>query len=313
MQLPVNGGRWSVEGLMPATIVLFGGARGPLLLILGTLVGLAAFAVMLWGLWLMFRRQIWWPAAMLLYFFPIWIMWGTRLKPRYMVPVTPILFVCLWMSLAALLRRVPGVWIVRVMLACVLLANVFPYCVELYIRRASHRDFYDIARQGAYGELVDIAGWIQANAPPDALVYTNQGAYRRVIEFLTGRDVIVTMKKKRDLGMKNAADAAQFELFSNRVNGPYAIVYFSQNNWPMFHWPFVKDATLAQHPRFWQLYVRKTPNGPLEPIDVPRNREYVHHIPPRKTYISTRPATLPSTRPAATQAATKPSTRPGTK
>src|SRR4029453_18994713 len=104
--------------------------------------GVSTFVVMLVGLWLLVWKRAWWLVGLMLYFFPIWFMWGTRVKPRYMLPVTPVIVVCLWMGMAALLKwwfargvhqgrgdgltRLAG----RVILAGGVLANVPTYGIE---------------------------------------------------------------------------------------------------------------------------------------------------------------------------------------
>jgi hypothetical protein len=361
VQLPVAGGRWGLEGLMPPMAFIFSDkTQGRLVAnvwvaIGGAMIGVTAFAVMLGGLWLLIRNRAWWPAVLMMYFFPIWLMWGTRVKPRYMLPVMPIIVVCLWLGFAWVLRwgfgrlnrlrdrtlghafpviqrgdpvnaaqvdstleargssrqagaqlgtfsRVAG----GVIVAGALLANVPTYAVEWYLRHGTNRDFYEVARKGGFAELIDIGAYVQHNVPKDAVIYTNRGWARRIVEYVTGRDVAVTRKNRRDLSIKNAADK-QMELIINRVPGRYAVLFYEQNPWPNFHLPFVKQQNeTTGGGKYWQLFAWDAQTNKFTPVNVPRDRAYLRDIPP-KNVGPTGPTTRPMPpKPPATQATTRP-------
>ena len=86
-----------------------------------------------------------------------------------MVPVAPVLFLFLWsgmtwltLLIAAVLKKrnvnAPAVGriIMMSLVGFILLGNLFPWSVEVFVRHLSKRDFYDVARRGAYAQLVDI-------------------------------------------------------------------------------------------------------------------------------------------------------------
>jgi hypothetical protein len=341
VQLPVAGGRWGLEGLMPPLMALYGDksqgrtVRNPVVAILGALLAVTAFGIMLGGTWLLVNKRAWWPALLMIYFFPIWFMWGTRVKPRYMLPVMPVIVVCLWLGFAAVLKwlfargetpntpghgaapdhqpsrgqrltRLAGASI----LAAGLLANIPTYAIEFYLRHGTRRDFFELARRGGYAELIDIGAYVQKHVPRDAIVYTNSGARRRTVEYLTGRDVAVTRKNRRDVSVKNADDP-QMEMVFNRVNGRYAVVFYEQQKWENFHLPLIKAAEeTSGGGKYWQLFSWDDAGKKFVPINVPRDRDYTRGVPP-KGVGPTGPTTRPMPpKPSATQATTKPTTTP---
>ena len=337
VQLPVAGGRWGLEGLMPPMAFIFsdktqGRAVANVWVALGgAMLGVTAFAVMLWGAWLLVRGRAWWPAALMIYFFPIWLMWGTRVKPRYMLPVMPIIVVCLWLGAAWVMGWVVSRWRRRraagedpgqprgylgtcsrvaggLILAGAVLANVPTYAIEWYLRHGTQRDFYELARKGGFAELVDIGAYVQKNVPADAIIYTNRGWARRIVEYVTGRDVAVTRKSRRDLSVKDAADK-QMELIINRVPGRYAVIFYEQHRWPNFHLPFVKRSEeTSGGGKYWQLFAWDPQANKFVPVNVPHDRGYLVGVPP-KYQGPEGPTTRPMPKPSTTRATTRPARR----
>jgi hypothetical protein len=274
----------------------------------------------------------------MMYFFPIWFMWGTRVKPRYMLPVTPVIVVCLWVGMVGVVRwwvfrgkrvedpRRAGGYVGRllrsggvsrvaggVILGGAVLANVPTYGIEFYLRHGTTRDFYEVSRKGGYAELVDIGAYVQKNVPKDAIIYTNRGWCRRIVEYVTGRDVAVTRRKRRDLSVKDARDP-HMELIFNRVPGRYAVIFYEQHAWPNFHLPFVKGSEETRGGgKYWQLFAWDEGTKKFVPVRVGRERGYLKGVVPKGVGV-VGPTTRPiPTKASATQASTKPSTRVATK
>lgn len=200
VDLPVTGGRWICEGLAAATKAIFDRGHGAVryvIYIVGIVVAMGALAVCFVGWLSMIRQRQWWIVGLATYFVPIWIHWGTRIKPRYMIPIAPILFLLLWAGLIAViswrrqqLRQSIAWGLALVLLGLFLLANAQTYALEMVLRRDSAHDFYDRARGGATAELVDICAYIRDHAGPDDRVWVNDdrgGMVPRVVSFMTGR------------------------------------------------------------------------------------------------------------------------------
>jgi len=201
---PVLGGRWVCEGMVMATVGIFENKAQPMK-ILGTTIALAGFILaIIGGVNLLLRRQ-WWVIGPALYFSFIWLQWGDRIKPRYMVPIAPILFLFVWAGmtwLVVLLAAQPkeSKWNTRnvgrvllwVLVGMVFLGNIFPWSVEFYVRHLSKRNFYDVARRSAYAQLVDIGAYAQQHVPAGQSIWTNAGAHRRIAYFLSGHKIETT-------------------------------------------------------------------------------------------------------------------------
>jgi hypothetical protein len=226
---PVFGGRWVSEGLVMATVVVFE-SKLEACKIIGTTVALTAFVLAIVGglyifldgqfrllslrsgrltlreRWhILLERGRWWVLGPALYFTFIWVQWGDRIKPRYMIPIAPILFLFVWRGMTWLVvllaaqpkeskwnTRVVGRVLLYVLVGMVFLGNIFPWSVEFYIRHVSKRDFYDLARRSAYAQLVDIGAYAQQHVPPGQSLWTNAGAHRRIAYFLSGHKIETT-------------------------------------------------------------------------------------------------------------------------
>jgi hypothetical protein len=198
---PVLGGRWVCEGMVMAAVGVFD-SKAEGFKIFGTTAALIAFALAIIGGILLLRRGHWWVLGPAMYFTFIWLQWGTRIKPRYMVPIAPVLFLFVWSGLTwlvVLLAAQPkgskwngrnvGRVVMAVLVGLVLLGNAFPWAVEFYVRHLSKREFYDLARRSAYAQLVDIGAYAQQHVPPGQTIWMNAGAHRRIAYFLTGRRI----------------------------------------------------------------------------------------------------------------------------
>jgi len=91
LQMPVNAGRWVLETLAAGFVFPFNSTNKPIVLA-GSLLALFMLLLLVVGALRLLKSGYWWPLGMLIYFGPLWLMWGTRVKPRYMVPIAPILF-----------------------------------------------------------------------------------------------------------------------------------------------------------------------------------------------------------------------------
>jgi hypothetical protein len=198
---PVLGGRWVCEGMVMAAVGVFD-SKSEGFKIFGTTAALIALAVAVAGGILLLRRGHWWVIGPAMYFTFIWLQWGTRIKPRYMVPIAPVLFLFVWSGLTWLIvllaaqpkgskwnGRNVGRVVMAVLVGIVLLGNAFPWGVEFYVRHVSKRAFYDVARRGAYAQLVDIGAYAQQHVPPGQTIWMNAGAHRRIAYFLSGRRI----------------------------------------------------------------------------------------------------------------------------
>jgi hypothetical protein len=198
---PVLGGRWVCEGMVMASVGVFD-SKLDAMKILGTTAALTAFFLAVAGGILMLRRGHWWVIGPALYFAFIWLQWGTRIKPRYMVPIAPVLFLFVWSGLTWLIvvcaaqprtsKWNPanvGRWVLASLVGMVFLGNLFPWGVEFYIRHLAGRDFYEVARRGAYAPLVDIGAYAQSHVPAGQTLWMNAGAHRRIAYFLGGRKI----------------------------------------------------------------------------------------------------------------------------
>ncbi|MDB5319087.1 MAG: hypothetical protein JWN40_718 [Phycisphaerales bacterium] len=198
---PVLGGRWVCEGMVMASVGVFD-SKVEGLKVFGTTAALIAFVLAIAGGIILLRRGHWWVVGPAMYFAFIWLQWGTRIKPRYMVPIAPVLFLFVWSGLTWLIvllaaqpkgsrwngRRV-GQVVLAVLVGIVLLGNAFPWGVEFYVRHVAGREFYGVARRGAYAQLVDIGAYAQQHVPPGQTIWMNAGAHRRIAYFLSGRRI----------------------------------------------------------------------------------------------------------------------------
>jgi hypothetical protein len=223
---PVYGGRWVCEGMVMATVGVFE-SKVEALKIIGTSLALTGFVLaVVGGLYILLDGQLqvlslrfgrlslrqrwqillqrgrWWVVGPALYFAFIWVQWGDRIKPRYMIPIAPVLFLFVWTGLTWLVvllaaqpkqskwnRRNVGGALLYTLVALIFLGNIFPWSVEFYIRHVTPRDFYDVARRAAYAQLVDIGAYAQQHVPPNQSLWTNAGAHRRIAYFLSGRKI----------------------------------------------------------------------------------------------------------------------------
>ncbi len=234
---PVLGGRWVCEGMAMASVAFFE-SKSLGMRIVGTTAALGAFALTILGgmnlflggrfwllnflcpcYWFLSRRRgislglrwrvllrygRWWVLGPALYFLIIWLQWGNRIIPRYMVPMAPVMFLFLWSGTTWVLVRVgrlmdEAVWSPRTvgrivmagLIGAVVLGNLFPWAVEAYVRHGTTRDFYEVTRRSAYAGLVDIGDWAQKHVAADEAIWMNAGAHRRIAYFLSGRRIDV--------------------------------------------------------------------------------------------------------------------------
>jgi hypothetical protein len=293
VQMPVNAGRWVLETLAAGFVFPFN-STNKLIVVAGALLSLFTLLLLIVGAIRLLRSGYWWPVGLLTYFIPLWYLWGTRVKPRYMVPIAPILFVAVWVGASVLwnwagkrLRarrgentptpsyRLGGNVAIAAILLASLVLNGAAYGVEVYLRRFTPYDFYDQARQGGFAELVDICGYLRKNTPADTDVWINRGASRRIIGLLCDREVHTVRK---EVGLQNPQDSKHFQRFLAFAKGPYLIALYDQRKWPQFHLPLAKPAPEGAPPRWWQLYKVDPVTRELHPIAVPRDREYMRDL-----------------------------------
>ncbi len=114
--------------------------------VIGYVVGPVVFILFVVGLITLIYRGHWWLLGACVYFLVIWLQWGTRIKPRYMVPMAPILFMAVWAGFTAMVtwgrksERNPadtkaGWGIAIAMLTMLMIGNAIPWAVEFKIRR----------------------------------------------------------------------------------------------------------------------------------------------------------------------------------
>jgi hypothetical protein len=293
LQMPVNAGRWVLETLAAGFVYPFN-STNKLVVVAGSLLAMFMLLLLVVGALRLLLSGYWWPLGMLIYFGPLWLMWGTRVKPRYMVPIAPILFLTVWVGAsvsanwvvqkmrqrrgrgagAPAYRRAGNLAVAAMLLASVVL-NGAAYGVEVYLRRITPYDFYDQARRGAMAELVDICGYLRRNTPPDTDVWINRGASRRIIGLLCDREVHTVRK---EVGLQNPQDSKHFTRFLAFAKGPYFIALYDQNKWPQFHLPLARPAPDGAPPRWWQLFKLDPLTHQLHPITVPRDRQFMRDI-----------------------------------
>ncbi len=308
---PVLAGRWVSEGLVMGTVALFE-SKVAAIGTLGKIVGLIAWILSMVGLLTLLRRGHWWLLGPAIYFAAIWLQWGTRIKARYMIPVAPILFILVWAGWITLLsrraRKAPdpmqtkrGWWSAFILTALVIIGNLIPAFVEYRVRHGNPgltaasqpRDFYDIARRGAFSKLVDISAWLQKNSDPGEEIAMNAGAQRRIAYLLSGRVIHTKDVPTENWGEWNsnlapgASPRAQKRakaLRDFRHNLPaqdrFVIVYVDHPtkgiSWPGWHWPLTADPS---PPEWWKLYMRGADNQWTE-IQIPRaDRSYIRAMP----------------------------------
>jgi hypothetical protein len=305
IQLPVSAGRWITEGLAAATEVPFGGKMP---LPVQYAAGIGVFAIFLLtcvGWFRLLREQKWYAVGMAVYFFPLWILWGNRIKPRYMIPILPMAFIQLWAGAVILLWKLRSTqtssteadaprfaslscWVGGILAAGIIALNIPPYAIDFYMRRQTKLNFYDIARRGAFAELVDISSYLQTHSTPDAGIWMNWGPNRRVVGFLADRDFqILPPARKRGSGnlpIHSPADRTNLNAYFQSIlklnpQAEWAVVFYDQNSWPSYHLPLAKEGrTATTPPRWWQLYHRER-HGGFVPVIVPVSRERVRNIP----------------------------------
>ena len=104
IDLPISAARWIIEGLAAAGAVPFETPSNFLRIAAGiSAVGVLVIAIIGWlKLW---KNGHWYAVGMAFYFLPIFVQWGARIKPRYMTPIVPILFVQLCLGISVILAR----------------------------------------------------------------------------------------------------------------------------------------------------------------------------------------------------------------
>ena len=297
---PQLGGRWVAEGLVGATNFVFE-SKVHWVAGIGYIVSLAALILCTIGLVVMLRAGHWWLLGAAVYFLAIWLQWGIRLKARYMIPIAPLLFLGVWTGVWTVWslgrvwreRRAPaaddklGRRLAIGLAALVILGNLFPWCVEFRVRHLSgDRDFYDVARRGAFSELVDIGAWAQKNIGPQETIWMNAGAQRRIAYFLTGRRIETQEHPARNWSDWDSSGgeiekyAKPLRFFRRQVPDRFIIVYVDHPqrgaSWPGWHWPLTP---WPSKPNFWRLYEKRS-DGTMIRIAIPRaDRSYLRAIP----------------------------------
>jgi hypothetical protein len=285
VQVPVSAGRWVIEGLAAAFAVPFEMQSGAVRA-LASVIAVALFAIACTGWVWLWRRRRWYAVGLAMYLVPLVLMWGARIKPRYVAPMAPVLFVQLWAGLAMI---VPQRWRAKVggaLLAVLVAANLGPYLVEVYLRHGAG-DFYDVARRGAFAELVDVGAYVQRHAGKDEVVWVNWpppasrppdanfAPDKRIVQFLADREVRFTPGDGiLDGAVRDAGDQAGLAAFFAQVKGDWAVVYYSGHAWPSYHLPMHQE----QVP-WWGLYHRDGAAGQFAAVPVARERGYVREIP----------------------------------
>jgi hypothetical protein len=291
VQMPIIAGRWVLETLAAGFVYPFR-SQSRVLVLAGSLLALGVVVLMIIGVVRLVRSGHWWPVALLTYFFPLWFLWASRVKPRYMVPIAPILFVTIWVGASVVLARLLPLlrgqrgerpryaagarWAIAIMLLVSLGLNGGAYGVEAYLRRVTKYDFYDQARQGAFAELIDICAYLRKNTPNDADIWLNRGASRRIIALLSNRDVHTV---RGEVKLMDPQDGKKFAALLPKIKGSgYVVALYEQQRWPQFHLPLAKPAAPDAPPRWWQLFEYDGKGGALKPISVPRDREVMDHL-----------------------------------
>jgi hypothetical protein len=196
----------------------------------------------------------------------------------------------------------------------VLLGNLFPWGVEFYVRHLAKGNFYDVARRGAYAQLVDIGAYAQKHLPADQVMWMNAGAHRRIAYFLTGHKIDTSELDLRDWkdwnllveenraaeattapttgpttfptthptsGKRHLTYAQRRKRFFSGIakSAKYLIVFVNHpakgESWPGWHWPAGKNDRELE---WWRLYERQ-PDDSWKMIVVPPSRDYVRGIP----------------------------------
>jgi hypothetical protein len=169
-------------------------------------------------------------------------------------------------------------WIPTAMAGLIILGNLPTYALELYIRHFVPYDFYDVARQGATAEMIDIGGYLQKHAAPGETIWVNVGGLsQRVGFFLSGERIKVPAK----IAPKLDPDSEhELERFLKAVPGRYAIAFATHAPYPEWHWPINRSG----HPKqsWWRLYERDAATGQFQRVLLPRERSYVRSIPPAR-------------------------------
>jgi hypothetical protein len=300
IQLPISAGRWILEGLAAVFQVPFNGHISPPIAAAAGIFAFAVFLVTCAGWFWMIRRRRWYAVGMAAYFFPYWIAWGSRIKPRYMMPILPLIFIQLWagsMLLIALLRRKRSddaayvkrrsTAIASPLLAIVILLNAGPYAIDWYIRHGTGMNFYDVARRGACAELVDIGAYVNQHSQPQADIWMNWSPNRRIAHFLCNREIrllpVAAKRHSPDIDIISPQDTKNLEAYFRLIakldpHVEWAIVFYSQNHWPDYHWPLNQESRTEQSPpRYWELFHHEA--GRFRAVNVPIDRHEVRTIP----------------------------------
>jgi hypothetical protein len=300
VQLPISAGRWILEGLAAVFQVPFNGRISAPIAAAAGIFAFIIFLITCAGWFWMIRRKRWYAVGMAAYFFPYWIAWGSRIKPRYMMPILPLIFIQLWagtMLLTALLRRKysdnaatvkrRSIVIASLLLSAVILLNAGPYALDWYIRHGTRMNFYDVARRGAFAELVDIGAYVNQHAEPQAEIWMNWSPNRRIVHFLCNRNAqtLVPLKKRQtaDIDIDSPEDQVDRDAYFKRIEAldkraQWAIVYYKQHGWPEYHLPLNRQPRTEQSsPRYWQLFHRE--GGRFRAVAVPVDRHEVRGIP----------------------------------
>ena len=299
LDLPVAAGRWVGEVLAAPMAVPFEMSSKSARVAAG-IGSVVLFVIACVGWVKLWRGRRWYAVGMALYFLPYLILWGARIKPRYMTPIAPVLFVQVCLGVGSVVRfpsrprdlvgggDVPHGGTYGIGCAFLLAVNLVPYAVEVYIRHVTPLNFYDAARRGAFAELVDIGAYVEAHAAKNAVVAVNWpppssrppdavfAPDRRIVQFLCDRDVLFS----RGLAwVRNPGDPSALDAFFATVAGDWAIVYYGDMKWPSYHLPIAKAPDPDAPPRWWGLYHRDPATNAFVRIAAPRNREKVRGIP----------------------------------
>ena len=272
--------QWMAESLVAASRAVFA-SRGKSVRYAGYLAASLALVMVVVGAARLVAHGRHWLAWPLTYMLPVLVIWADRFKPRYVNPVLPFLIICgltgLWTAGQWLGRILPsrrvraaaGRWAVPMAAGLILLGNLPPYLGEVYVRHVAAGSFHDVARRGAYADVVDAAAWIRANRPADQWVLTTDAPSYRVIHLMTGRPVSAVAGAVAGPDDKAGLAALRAGLGEEGV----ILVRYAGRPWP--DWHFGRGD--AEGP-YWGLYVWK-PGGPLQRVELSDGSKSLVNVP----------------------------------
>jgi len=236
------------------------------------------------GVYRLIREHRWWLLTTLPYCVYIWYRFAGRIKPRYMLPVLPILLIWLIAGLDQMTviarpvirdKNKLSLWSKRLgalLLAGIVASNLPILVMEIFYRH--QRDFYQATRLGAYAELVDAAAHIRRQFPPDAMIYTNDEPNRRIIHLLTGRRMAI-----HPVGLKSPREIGTIRRFFEKTAAKYAVLKFAQGrNWPQWHIRTDARSVTCDLP-WYALYIWDSTDGKPVRVKLRKDRQWLQSVP----------------------------------